>query len=73
MYRLELKRHVEDWEDDNVMMFNITATVKTQTLSKLEPLTTYDVRVLSVNFNGPSTFSTPDAMFSTFSECFLCQ
>ena len=72
MYRLEVKRRVEDWEDDNVMMFNLTATVTTQTLSNLEPLTSYDVRVLSVNFNGLSDFSTP-AMFSTFGECLLCQ
>ena len=75
MYRLEVKRRVEDWEYDNVMMFNLTATVttqpgelRTQVLSNLEPLTSYDVRVLSVNFNGPSDFSTP-AMFSTFGEC----
>ena len=72
MYRLELKRRTEDWVNDNVVMFNLTATVTTQTLSNLEPLTSYDVRVLSVNFNGPSDFST-DAMFSTFSECLLCQ
>ena len=74
MYRLEVKRGVEDWEDDNVMMFNL-GNVTNQTLSgdsELEPLTSYDVRVLSVNFNGPSDFSTP-AMFSTFGECLLCQ
>ena len=72
MYRLEVKRRVEDWEDDNVMMFNLAATVTTQILSNLEPLTSYNVRVLSVNFNGPSDFSTP-AMFSTFGEHLLCQ
>ena len=73
MYRLEVKRRVEDWGDDSVMMFNLTATVTTQTLSNLEPLTSYDVRVLSVNFNGrPSDFSTP-AMFSTFGECLWSQ
>ena len=72
MYRLEVKRRVEDWEDDNVMMFSLTATVTTQTLLNLEPLTSYDVRVQSVNFNGPSDFSTP-AMYSTFGECLLCQ
>ena len=79
MYRLEVKRRVEYWEYDNVMMFNLTATVttqpgelRTQVLSNLEPLTSYDVRVLSVNFNGPSDFSIP-AIFDTFGECLLCQ
>ena len=71
MYRLEVKRRVEDWEDDNVTMCNLTVYI-TQTLSNLEPLTSYDVRVLSVNYNGPSDFSTP-AMFSTFGERPLCQ
>ena len=61
------------------MMFNVTENVTTQrgelrfqVVSNLEPLTSYDVRVQSVNFNGPSDFSTP-AMFDTFGECLLCQ
>ena len=78
MYSLEVKRRVEDWEDDNVTMFNLTVYITTVYnnftvyITNLEPLTSYDVRVLSVNFNGPSDFSTP-AMFSTFGECPLCQ
>ena len=75
MYILEVKRRVEDWTDGNVMMFTL-GNVTNHTLSgdsELEPLTSYDVRVQSVNFNGPSNFSIPAAMFSTFGECLLCQ
>ena len=76
MYRLEVKRRVDNWQDDNMIVFdleNVTNLTLSSENSNLEPLTSYDVRVRSVNFNGPSDFSTPDAMFSTFGECLLCQ
>ena len=47
---------MQNWTDDGIisgieMLF--------YDLNELKPLTDYDARVLSINFNGPSDFSLP--------------
>jgi hypothetical protein len=63
LYTVEVKERLEDWTDETVMRTNTTDL--SLVLTDLEPLTRYDARVRSRNFNGFSEFS-QEAQFSTF-------
>ena len=55
-YTVEIKRGLQNWEEEGIIsVSNITTLFHDQT--GLTPLTIYDARVLSVNFNGLSDFS----------------
>ena len=65
LYTVEVKERLEDWTDETVMRTNTTDL--SLVLTDLEPLTRYDARVRSRNFNGFSEFS-QERQFSTFSN-----
>ena len=68
LYMVEVKERLKDWTDETVMRTNTTDL--SLVLTGLEPLTRYDARVRSQNFNGFSAFSEAED-FSTFGV-FLC-
>ena len=68
LYTVEVKERLEDWTANTVIRTNTTDL--SLVLTDLEPLTRYNARVRSQNFNGFSAFSEAED-FSTFGV-FLC-
>ena len=66
LYTVEVKERLEDWTDETVMRTNTTDL--NLALTDLKPLTRYDTRVRSQNFNGFSEFSQA-RQFNTFGVC----
>ena len=66
-YTVEIKRPIEDWTNESVVRVPGITDLSLE-VTKLTPLTTYDARALSVNFNGPSEYTSPTIKFSTVGE-----
>ena len=54
-YALEVKERLMNW--DSVLRLTGDSSFLSHKLPDLTPLTNYEARVLSINFNGPSDFS----------------
>ena len=64
---LQIKPTLEEWTSGDVATIPDIAVLYSDR-NDLMPLTTYDARVLSINFNGPSNYS-DEERFSTVGEC----
>ena len=68
-YIFQYKRGINDWSNENTTtILNLSSSILSQSLTGLEPLTSYDVRLWSQNINGLSAFSS-EATFNTFGVC----
>ena len=56
-YTLEVKELLINWDNDSVLRLTGDSSFLSHKLPDLTPLTNYEARVLSINFNGPSDFS----------------
>ena len=56
-YILEVKELLINWDNDSVLRLTGDSSFLCHKLPDLTPLTNYEARVLSINFNGPSDFS----------------